>query len=490
MKNLSIYIALVAASFSLAFGQNIIVNPIGVNTDGDDFSSGITLRANEMYFTADKSGEQTIYHAKLKNGKWEIMEKVDSDVNSGDQNGSATLTPDGQYMIFASYEHSVGGMGRTDLYSARKVNGSWTDVQNLGMAVNSKYWDSQPSLTSDGRTLFFVSDRPASKEGTNIFYSERTREGWSLAKELTSVNTDADEMSPFIAADNKTFTYSSNKSGGQGGFDIYFAKINSSKNAFDFKNAGAAINTEYDEHFYVVAANSETAFFSTNKPSEKANFNIYSAVPNPHVAEDVVFVHGKVTDVDDNTPLGSDITITDLTNGQVVANLRSDDITSEYSSVLTAGRNYSITAEKDGYLFYSENFNISSSITSKDITKDISLSKIAEGKTRLLIFFDFDKSTLQNESKPELERLTKFMNDNPNVKIELHGHTDDRGAEDYNNNLSLERAKAVKDYLYNNGVQNGRIGTKGFGESKPLIVDTTEEARAKNRRVELVIVSI
>ena len=358
------------------------------------------------------------------------------------------------------------------------------------MAVNSKYWDSQPSLTSDGRTLFFVSDRPASKEGTNIFYSERTREGWSLAKELTSVNTDADEMSPFIAADNKTFTYSSNRSGGQGGFDIYFAKINSSKNAFDFKNAGAAINTEYDEHFYVVAANSETAFFSTNKPSEKANFNIYTAVPNPHVAEDVVFVHGKVTDIDDNTPLGSDITITDLTNGQVVANLRSDDITGEYSSVLTAGRNYSITAEKDGYLFYSENFNISSSITSKDITKDISLSKIAEGKTRLLIFFDFDKSTLQNESKPELERLTKFMNDNPNVKIELHGHTDDRGAEDYNNNLSLERAKAVKDYLYNNGVQNGRIGTKGFGESKPLIVDTTEEARAKNRRVELVIVSI
>ena len=294
MKNLSIYIALVAASFSLAFGQNIIVSPIGVNTDGDDFSSGITLRANEMYFTADKSGEQTIYHAKLKNGKWEIVEKVDNDVNSGDQNGSATLTPDGQYMVFASYEHNVDGIGRTDLYSARKVNGSWTDVQNLGIAVNSKYWDSQPTLTSDGRTLYFVSDRPASSGGTNIFYSERTREGWSQAKELTSVNTDADEMSPFIAADNKTFTYSSNKSGGQGGFDIYFAKINADKNAFGFKNAGSAINTEYDEHFYVVAANSETAFFSTNKPSEKANFNIYTAVPNPQVSEDVVFVHGNV----------------------------------------------------------------------------------------------------------------------------------------------------------------------------------------------------
>ena len=490
MKNLSIYLALVVMSFSLAFGQNIIVSPIGVNTDGDDFSSVITLRANEMYFTAEKSGEQTLFHAKLNNDKWEIVESIGSDVNSGDQNGAATLTPDGQYMIFSSYNHSVDGSGRTDLYSARKINGNWTDVQNLGTAINSEYWDSQPSLTSDGRTLYFVSDRPATTGGTNIFYSERTREGWAKAKELTSVNTGSDEMSPFIAADNKTFTFSSNKSGGQGGFDIYFAKINADKNAFDFKNAGPAINTEYDEHFYVVAANSETAFFSTNKPSEKANFNIYTAKPNPHVAEDVVFAHGTVRDIDGNTPLGSELTITDLTTGQVVANLRSDDITGEYNSVLTAGRNYSITAEKEGYLFYSENFNISSAITNKDITKDVSLSKIATGKTRLLIFFDFDKSTLQNESKPELARLTKFMNDNPNVKIELQGHTDDRGTDDYNNSLSLERAKAVSTYLGNNGIQTSKISTKGFGKSKPLIVDTTEEARAKNRRVELVIVSI
>ena len=203
-----------------------------------------------------------------------------------------------------------------------------------------------------------------------------------------------------------------------------------------------------------------------------------------------MFVHGVVTDEATEKPLGSNITITDLTTGNVVANLNSDDVTGEYSSVLTSGRNYSITAEKEGYLFYSENFNISDQITNQDIIKDISLSPIAKGKTRLLIFFDFDKSTLQNESKPELARLIKFMNDNPNVKIELHGHTDDSGAEDYNQKLSLDRANTVKEYLSNNGIQNVRVGTKGFGESKPLVVDTSESAKAKNRRVELIIVSI
>lgn len=490
MKNLTIIIALVLLTFSFSIAQNIKISPIDINTNGDDFSSGITLRANEMYFTSESSSGQNIYLAKMKNGKWVNEGKIDGDVNTGDQNGTATLTPDGQYMIFASYENDVNGLGRTDLYSARKINGEWSDIQNLGLAVNSKYWDSQPSITSDGKTLYFVSDRPSTNGGTNIFYSVRTREGWSQAKELSSVNTDNDEMSPFIAADNKTFTFSSNKSGGEGGFDIYFARLNADFNAYNFKNAGPAINTKYDEYFYVVAANTDTAFFSTNKPSTKDNFNIYTAVPNPHVSDNVVFVHGIVKDANTKDPLGSDITITDLTTGEVVANLHSDDITGIYNSVLTGGRNYSITAEKDGYLFYSENFNIPAKIMNQDITKDIELSPIVKGKTRLLIFFDFDKTTIQNESKPELTRLVKFMNDNPNVKIELQGHTDDRGTDEYNDKLSLDRANAIKQKLEESGVQSSRVSTKGFGKSQPLIVDTTEEARAKNRRVELVIVSL
>ncbi|MFN3196377.1 MAG: OmpA family protein [Chlorobiota bacterium] len=489
MKRITKIIALFIMSFAFASSQNVIVSPLNVNSDSDDFSSGLTVRGNEMYFTSEKPGEQKIFRAVYENGDWKIVQTAGDKVNSGEQNGAPTLTPDGQYMVFASYENDVDGEGRTDLYSARKIDGKWSDIQNLGIAINSEYWDSQPSISSDGMTLYFSSDRPASKSGTNIFYSKRTREGWSQAKELESVNSNSDEMSPFIAPDNKTFTMSSNRSGGEGGFDIYVAKVNSSMNTYDFKNAGSAINTEYDEHFYTIAVNTDMAFFSSNKPAGKDGYNIYSAVPNPHLADNVVFVHGKVTDAITSLPLGSNISIYDLENGDLVANLNSDDITGEYSVVLTANRNYSITAEKEGYLFYSENFNIPKEIKTKDIEKDISLSPLKEGKTRLLIFFDFDKSSLKDESKPELTRLVRFLNSHPDVKIELHGHTDSSGDEDYNQKLSQDRANSVRQYLYDNGIQSGRIGTKGFGESMPLVKQDTESANAMNRRVELVIVS-
>lgn len=490
MKNISTIIAIILASFSFVLAQNIKITPLEINSDADDFASSITKRAGEMYFTSNRSGDQNLYIAKMNNGKWAVRSKVGNEVNSGSQNGSATLTPDGQYMIFASYESDVKGAGRTDLYSARKVDGDWTDVQNLGMAINSEYWDSQPSLSSDGNTLYFVSDRPADNGGTNIFYSQRTREGWSQAKELNSLNTDADEMSPSIAADGRTFTYSSNKSGGEGGFDIYFARLNEDFNSYNIENAGSVINTSYDEYFYVVVANTDMAFYSSSKPSINKNLNVYSVVPNPHLSDNVVFVHGIVSDVETKEPLGANIEITDLTTGTVVARLHSDDITGEYNAVLTGGRNYSITADKEGYLFYSENFNVPKKIMNQDIRKDIALSPIARGKTRLLIFFDFDKSTLQSESKPELARLKKFMNDNPSVNVELQGHTDDQGTDDYNLKLSSDRANAVKQYLEDAGVDGDRITTKGFGESQPLVQGTSDEARAKNRRVELVITSL
>lgn len=490
MKKIIQIIVLSIVSSAFAFGQNVIISPLSINSDADEFSSGLTLRGNEMYFTSEKPGEQKIYRAVYENNNWKILQTAGDNVNSGDQNGAPTLTPDGQYMVFASYDNDVDGVGRTDLYSARKVDGKWADVQNLGVAINTEYWDSQPSLSSDGRTLYFASDRPASKSGTNIFYSKKMREGWTTAQELPSVNTDDDEMSPFIAADNKTFTMSSNRSGGEGGFDIYVAKVNSSMNTYDFKNAGSGINTGYDEHFYSIAANSDMAFFSSNKPSSTDNYNIYSAVPNPYEADDVVFVHGKVTDGATDLPLGSNISIYDLTNGELVANLNSDDVTGDYSVVLTANRNYSITAEKEGYLFYSENFNIPKEIKNSDVEKDIMLSPIKEGKTRLLIFFDFDKSSLKDESKPELARLVRFLNDNKSVKIELHGHTDSSGETDYNQKLSLDRANSVREFLYDNGIQDGRIGTKGYGESQLLLDEDSARASAMNRRVELVIMSM
>lgn len=488
MKKITITIILLAIALvsNIALAQTVVVMPLGINSKTDDFSSAITLRSYEMYITSERDGNQEIFKATRSGDTWTIEKALGSDINSGKQTGTAALTPDGQYMVFAAYEHSVSGQGRTDLYSARKVKGKWTDVQNLGIAVNSPHWDSQPALSSDGINLFFVSDRPSQNKGTNIFYSQRTREGWTKAREVNFVNTDANEMSPYLAADNKTFTFSSDREGGKGGFDIYFAKIDEFK-VTNIKNAGNVINTQYNEHFYVVEANSDIAYFSSDKPTGKGGFDIYTAIPNPHKSDDVVFVHGIVRDEITKDPLGSEITISDIGSGRRVATLRSDDLSGEYSVVLTAGRNYSITAERDGYIFYSENFNIPNKINQTDIEKDIDLSPIIGGKTRLLIFFDFDKSTLQDESMPELQRLVRFLEKNPDLNFELHGHTDNVGDANYNLNLSKERANTVRDYLVKSGIDANRIKTQGFGMTKPKVENKDDKSRALNRRVELVI---
>lgn len=482
---------IIIISFLFAFGlfaQNLQIKPLSINTEYDDFSSQITKNGNEMFFTSDKDGKQAIYEAKWSGKSWFEHDKLSKSINSGDENGSVALTPDGQYMIFAAFNHDVQGNGRTDLYSARKIDGSWTDVQNLGVAINSEHWDSQPTLSSDGNTLYFVSDRPSSKSGTNIFQSSRTREGWTKATPVNSVNTDYDEMSPFIAADNTTFSFSSNKPGGNGGFDIYFSKL-SGDNFTDSKNAGNIINTDKDEYFYVIKANSDVAFFSSSRNGGNGGLDIYTAIPNPYQADGVVIVSGKVLNAHSRKPLGTDIILTDLATGEETAYLSSDDEIGEYYVVLQAGKRYSITADEEGFVFYSEVFEIPSNIKENEIKKDIYLNPIGPGSTRLVVFFDFDKATLKNESKPELERIKRFLNKNTEVKIELHGHTDDQGTDEYNMQLSKDRALAVKNYLINGGIDSNRIETKGFGESKPLINETNDEARAKNRRVEMVIVN-
>lgn len=469
------------------FAQNLQIKPLSINSKFDDFSSQITKNGNEMYFTSDKDGKQMVFDAKWSGTYWFIYDNAGRKINSGDENGSVALTPDGQYMIFSAYKHDKPGSGRTDLYSARKYDGEWTDIQNLGIAINSEYWDSQPTLSSDGKTLYFVSDRPSDKEGTNIFMSKRTREGWSKAVALNSINTDYDEMSPFIAADNTTFTFASNQTGGNGGFDIYFTKVNNG-NFASAKNAGNIINSNKDEYFYIIRANSDVAFFSSSRDGGMGALDIYTAIPNPYQADEVVFVSGIVKDAYTRKPLGSEIIVTDLNSGEETAYLASDDETGEYYVVLQAGKRYSITSDKDGYVFYSNEFEIPGDINKNSIKKDIDLNPIGPGSTRLVVFFDFDKASLKNESKPELERIKRFLNKNPKLKIELHGHTDDQGTDDYNNKLSKDRANEVKNYLVKGGIDNGRIKTVGFGETKQLVKDTSEEARAKNRRVEMVIV--
>ncbi|MBX3043639.1 MAG: OmpA family protein [Candidatus Kapabacteria bacterium] len=475
-------------AFLSAFSQ-VTVSPVEFNSGKDDFNSNITQNGKAIYFTSDrKSGKQKVFFVQEVNGKWQSPKEVVGAINDGKESGAVALTSDGQYMLFAAFEHEVGGFGRTDIYSAEKVNGKWTNVKNLGANINSSAWDSQPMISNDGNILLFVSDRPGGYGGTDIYVSFKTANGWSKAENAGSIiNSEYDEMTPVLGVDNTNFTFASNRPGGFGEFDIYVSKYKN--NRFDKPtNAGEPINSSADDFYYYSMPNSDVAYFSSSRKGGSGNLDIYKAVPNPYESDAVFLLSGEVRDAKNGNLLGANIIITDLVSGEKVADLRSDDKTGEYFVILQQGRTYSITADKEDYLFFSSRYEVPSSKDGSSQTKNIELSPIAGGNTRLLVFFDFDKATLKKESIPELDRVATFLNKYKDVKISLEGHTDDVGAADYNLKLSENRASSVKDYLVKKDIDANRIKTVGFGLTKPLVNDKTESARATNRRVEMKII--
>jgi outer membrane protein OmpA-like peptidoglycan-associated protein len=469
--------------------RSIEIKPFEYNSSGDDLAPSITRNGTMMTFTSEGGSGQKLYILDNSNGRWQSPDEMEDVINSGKNTGSATMTSDGQYMIFASYEHDIKGYGRTDLYSSKKVNGKWQDVQNLGSAINSSSWDSQPSLSTDGTTLYFTSDRPGGQGESDIYVAKRQKDGsWSKAELVQGINTANDDMSPSIAPDNSTLYFSSNRQGSVGGFDIYTSR---GKNGNFSKpiNIGEPINTVSDEYFYTALPNSTTAYFASNRDGGKGGLDIYTATPNPEPPSPVVTMKGVVHDALTNKNLGANVVITDMKTRQRVADLRSDDVSGEYFVTLTAGRSYLVTATRPDYVFYSERIDVPATEQGHEVDKDIDLTPVGDlGSTRLLVFFDSDKSVLKDESLADLDRAVEFLQSNSGVKVRIEGHTDDVGDDNYNMQLSNRRAESVRAYLVEQGIDKQRISSIGFGESKPKIRGTTDEIRGQNRRVEMKIV--
>lgn len=488
MKNV-LTIALFLFAAVCLNAQDIVVTPVDFNSSSDDFASAPARNGRMIFFTTDRDGMQKIYYVERTSGGWSRAKEIRGNVNEGEMNGSATLTPGRSVMLFASYKHTAWSVGRTDLYSSLLIDGERTEIENLGRNVNSDSWDSQPSLTSDGNTLYFASDRPGGYGGTDIYVSRKTINGWSIPENLgPTINTSSDEMSPVIGDDMKTFTFASNRGGGYGGFDIYFAKLNGGNFSSPII-APEPINSNADEYFYYPLSNSDRAYFSSNRSGGAGELDVYQAAPNPYPTDAVVYAEGKSLDASNMRPIGCKIIVTDLVTSKKIAEFMSDGRTGDYFVALQPGRNYSITAERPGYLFYSEAFRLPPTDEGYSVEKNLLLSPIEAGRTRLLVFFDFDKSNLQDESIPELERIVEFLRSNPGVSIMLEGHTDDVGSDDYNDKLSLDRAASVKAYLTNAGIKPTRIQTKGLGKRNPLVQGTDDASRAMNRRVEMLILN-
>ncbi len=476
------------AQVSVQGNAQVVISPFQYNGPEDDFAPALAQDGKLLLFTQENDKTQRIMLCERDGQGWASPTNLGSEVNDAIQAGSASVTSDGQFIVFAAYKHSLVGFGRTDLYSARKVNGKWTDVRNLGAQVNSEAFDSQPALSPDGSTLYFVSDRSGGAGGTDIYVCHRRGKDWTKAELVGSgVNTSSDELTPSLAADNSTLYFASNRSGGQGGFDIYTTRYKAGTYSTP-TNIGAPINSSADEYNYCAVPNSTKAYFASNRSGGQGGIDIYMADPNPEMPDAVLTMHGIVSDANSGKPLGADLVVTDLKTRQKVAILHSDDQSGEYYVTLNAGHSYSITATRPDYVFYSERVDVPVAEKGRTVNNDIKLTPLAnDAETRLLIFFDTDKAELSDESMPELDRAVEFLQANPDIRVRIEGHTDDVGEDNYNLQLSQRRADAVKTYITQQGIEQKRVLTVGYGKTRPKVKGTTEEARSQNRRVEMKI---
>ncbi|MGZ3884273.1 MAG: OmpA family protein [Bacteroidia bacterium] len=485
-------------------------NPVNVgpeiNSAESEYFPSLTADARTMIFTRSfkqpgGGGLEDFYYSKKETPtKWQPALPLSS-LNSMGNEGAPSISADGNIMFFAACEEMGGGylgggnkgMGSCDIFFTYKVNGKWAKPQNLGPPVNSGNWETQPSFSSDGKTLYFIRGFHT-REGTknvDIYMTQVGSDGrfGTPVKLPETVNSPYEEESVYIHPDNQTLYFSSNGHPGMGGQDIFMSKRQPDGSWGKAVNLGYPINTEVDDNSLLVDPAGQIAYFASERKGGYGGLDIYQfELPAAMQPEKLTYLKGKVYNAVTKEPLESVFELIDMETQQNVTNSSSDK-TGQFLVTLTGNKNYIVNVNRDGFLFYSDNFSLKGKETdfNKPYLLDIPLQPIDTGSVVELknIFFDVNKWDLKPESKAELEKLILFLTKNPGVKIELGGHTDNSGDKAFNKTLSANRAKAVYDYLITTGKINAaRLSYKGYADTRPKVPNDSPENKAKNRRTE------
>jgi OOP family OmpA-OmpF porin len=489
------------ANFSLQNMRNEIrfeATPLSdtVNAFPQQYFPVVTADEQQLIFTrrmgmTDEYDEDMVISTKDANGHWTAPQSISPNINTRYNEGTCTISADGRQLIFTS---CVGMNGRCDLYESRKTGDVWSTPRNLGPMVNSPAWESQPSLSADGRVLYFVSDRKGGAGKADIYVSLQHSPGvWTKARNLgPSVNSPYDERSPFIHANGRTLFFATDGRPGFGGFDIFWsdwADSTWSKPA----NFGYPINNFEDQYSMVISADGARGYYSheeVGSNSEHSKIYEFQVPPEYRVKYRSNAVKGIVTDRATKLPLKSQIELYNLAKDELVSWVDSDSVTGRYLMVLTQGADYALYVNSPGYLFKSLNFNYEASTDLEPLVIDVELDKVNAGAMVVLnnIFFDTDKFDLREKSITELNKIVRFLKENPRIRVEIGGHTDDQGSATYNQQLSQKRAKAVGDYLVKKGVDASRLKEIGYGSKRPLKPNDSDANRQINRRIEFSII--
>ncbi len=465
----------------------------GVNTADPEYFPTLTVDQKQLLFTRRTTSnnghvQEDFYISDDLQGYWNVGQPMPGNINTPFNEGAPTFAPDGRTLIFVAcavdrvgYGSGRRGYGSCDLFITEKVGNNWLDPMNLPGGVNTQHWETQPSLSSDGKTLYFIRGQIRGAGGRNkrngdIYVSHLQENGmWGKAEKLPdNINTPYSESSVLIHPDGKTLYFASNGHIGMGGSDLYMTTLQDDGSWSDPKNLGFPINTHNDENSLLVYADGSIAIFGSDRDGGMGELDLYSfEMPESIRPTKTIYMTGTVFDQTNNNKLEAEFKLIDLETGEEVISSKSDRINGSFLVTLPINKDYALLVNKDGYHPYSINFNLTVPENSDEpYHRDVPLiPSVSKDPVRLdNVFFDLDSYNLRPESYIELDKLVDYLNDHPTMKIELQGHTDSQGDDDHNMELSKNRAKAVMDYLISKGIDKTRLSSQGFGETQPDII--------------------
>ena len=493
------------------FAINSIANPVhfkpvnlgeNVNSEFDEYWPSLTADEELLVFTRllteKKTGtevkikrQEDFYSSRKDDSLWMPAEPLLGVINTKKNEGAQSITADGKYMYFTACGRS-NGFGRCDIYYSVREGNVWSAPINLGKPINSKDWEAQPSISADGREIYFVSNRKSGKGKMDIWHSrliETLADGkqrWTQPTNL-SINTANNEMSPFIHMGNQYLVFSSDGLTGMGGYDLFKTERDEDGKWSPPENFAYPINTFNDEIGLVINAKGDKAYFSSDRLKGRGKDIFTFNVPVDLQPQPASWLKGNVRDAKLKKPISASLLLIDLKTQDTITQIKSDRVDGSYLVCLPSGREYLFSAEADDYLFYSAHFAMLNDQEKSNPQRiDIYLKKIEKGKEIALrnVFFDIDSWIILPKSETELNHLYELLNTHPKLKVEIAGHTDNTGSEEHNLSLSNNRAKEVCNYIILKGIDASRLTYKGYGALHPIADNKTEMGRRLNRRTE------
>lgn len=477
--------------------------PITVNSEADELVDCIVADGSVLVFSRNHHPENTgtiangdiWWSERDSNGAWQKAVNLGPPLNNASHNFAVAVTQDLNTLFIQGLYRSDGTSSTSGGISmSTRTKTGWSEpiamlikgFYNYGELINSH-------ISPDGTVLVMSVQRKDTRGGNDLYVSFRTPENdWSeplhMGDELNSLGM---ETGPFIAADGRTLYFSSDGHPGFEGRDIFVStRLDDSWTTWTKpKNLGKPINSDEHDSFFQVTAQGDQGYYSSNT-NAIGRFDIFQiALPSGAKPQPVTLVKGRVLDAVTKEPVQATVVYEDLATAKRAGTALSSPTDGSFRVALVHGAQYGVHAEAQGYYPLSEVFDTKGLPTYTEQVKDLLLSPLSQaGAIRLNnVFFDHGKHELRDESSAELQRLAQFLMANPDIRIELAGHTDNVGSDTDNLSLSQNRVNAVKEYLVRSGINAARLTAKGYGESRPIAPNTTEEGRQQNRRVDFTI---